>query len=369
VRALHGRADIAFRAPGRANLMGEHTDYNEGYVLPVALELAAVAAGRRHAGVLVLKSLELEGRVVIDVRSGEGPTRGWGRSPTAVVAALLDDGLKLKGFQGVIASDIPVASGLASSAALETVIARAVLDEEIDSHRLAHVCRRAENHYVGVQTGIMDQLASNAAHRGHALFLDCRNERVEHIRIPKFLSVLVIDSGVRRELTNSRYDTRRAECREATAALGVASLRDVTLEELGRAVLPDKIFKRAHHVVSENERVLQCANALRSDDLEGISETFRASHASFARDFEASTSEVDALVMIATRYPGVVGARLTGGGFGGCVVALVDRGKAAQAGRAIVRDYSQETGMAARCWISSPAGGAARLHAVGASSC
>jgi galactokinase len=328
-------AEQAFRAPGRANLIGEHTDYNGGFVLPAALELATWIAGRpRPDGRLSVRSLDGEIKPFVD----------------AVVSALRDDGVEVAGFEGVVASEIPIGAGLSSSAALEVALACALGGAELEPSRLAAVCHRAENVYLGTQSGIMDQLTSAAGVTGHALLVDCRAVSVEPIPVPDELSLLVVDSGVRRGLAESAYNVRVAECNAAAEQLGVPSLRDAT--NLG--ALSGTLLRRARHVVSENERVLAAAAALRDARLDELGELFRASHLSLRDDFEVSTPELDRLVAIAGETEGVIAARLTGAGFGGCTVNLVRTEAAEAAGRSIVERY----GAGARFWVSRPAEGA-----------
>jgi galactokinase len=352
--------ELAFRAPGRANLIGEHTDYNDGFVLPVALELATYVAGRRRDGVVSLRSLDEPGRVAIDVRTGEGNARGWGRYVAAVVRALLDDGVAVDGFDGVVASDVPIGAGLSSSAALELAVAHAVTAAPADPTRLALACHRAENVHVGTRCGVMDQLASAAGRAGYALLVDCRDVTVEPIPVPPETSVLIVDSGLRRELAQSAYNERVAECAAAADALGVTSLRDATRADLERPSrsLDPTLRRRARHVVDENARVLAAAEALRAGRLDDLGALFRASHESLARDYEVSTPELDLLVAIAGTTDGVLAARLTGAGFGGCTVNLVRTDAAEAAGRAIVERYRERTNRDARHWVSRPAAGA-----------
>jgi galactokinase len=325
------RPEVAFAAPGRANLIGEHTDHNEGFVLPVALELTAVVAGRRVPGRVRLISLDEPGPVEIDLTSGRGPTAGWGRYLTAVVRSLGDEQVALAGIDGALASSVPLGAGLSSSAALEISFARAVAGQDIGPVALARICRRAENHYVGVQTGIMDQLASAGAKAGHALLIDCLDETVTQVPVPADLAVLVVDSGVRRALGDSGYNRRRAECQAAADALGLTSLRHAQLADLAR--LDGVLRARARHVVTENERVLAAAA-----DPGRLPELMRASHASQRDDYEVSVPEVDDLVARAERH-GALGARLTGGGFGGAVVALCRRGEARAVGERVGAGY------------------------------
>ena len=360
LEALGGMAELAVRAPGRANLIGEHTDYNDGFVLPVALELSTYIAGRATDDVVSLRSLDEPGEVVVDVVNGEGPTEGWGRYVTAVVRALLDASIKLRGVVGTLASDVPAGSGLSSSAALEVSVACALLQESLEPLELARICRRAENHYVGVQSGIMDQLASAAGRGGYALLIDCRGETVRPVSFPGHLRVLVIDSGVRRGLGDSAYNERRAQCEDAARALGVASLRDVDLDllERHRGDLTEIVYRRARHVVTENERVLAAVTVLEDGRLHELGPLFEESHRSLRDDYEVSTPELDSLVRLAGETSGVLGARLTGAGFGGCTVQLVEESRAEAAAGEIAARYERKTRRRARFWISRPADGA-----------
>jgi galactokinase len=353
-------SDLAWRAPGRANLIGEHTDYNDGFVLPVALRLALYIAGRRSSGRLRLGSLEHQGTADVDIETGDGPAEGWGRYATAVVRSLLEEGVELTGFSGVVTSEVPAGAGLSSSAALEVAIASAVVVEPLEPVRMAKVCQRAENVHVGVQSGIMDQLASAAGRSGHALLIDCLDISIEAVEMPDSLMVVVIDSAVQRGLADSGYNERRKQCDAAAAAMGVASLRDADgdLLESHRGGMDDIIYRRARHVIGENRRVIETVAALRAADEEALSRLFEESHRSYSQDFEASTPEVDALVGVAVDTPGVIAARLTGGGFGGCTVNLVLEDRAKAAAEEILRSYRTLTGLEGRAWVSRPAEGA-----------
>jgi galactokinase len=358
-------ADVVVQAPGRANLIGEYTDVNEGWVLPLALELRTVLAGKAGGERLVLRSLDLpdEGPVEVDLATGQGPDGGWGRYATAVVAVLRDSGLALRGFDGVLASDVPIGAGLSSSAAVEVAVALAVLDEPVDPLRLAQLCQRAENEGVGVQSGLMDQLASTGSREGTALLLDCRELTTEHVPLPPGLGVLVVDSAVSRDLSSSAYNDRRSECERAAAALGVGSLRDATLEDLERAWdgMDDVVRRRARHVISENARVLDFADALRRGDSAPLGALLAASHESLRADFEVSTPELDLLVATALKTDGVLGSRMTGAGFGGCTVSLVDLEVAEQVRDEVCRRYAEASGLTPRGWVSAAADGASVL--------
>lgn len=355
-------ADVLVRAPGRANLIGEYTDVNEGWVLPVALQLATVLAGRAGGGVLRLRSLDLpdEGTVEVDLNTGSGPSDGWGRYATAVVAVLREQGRAVRGFDGVLASDVPIGAGLSSSAALEVAVALAVLDEPVDPLALAQLCQRAENVGVGVQSGLMDQLASTGSKAGTALLLDTRALTVDHVPLPDGLGVLVVDSAVSRDLSSSAYNERRAQCEQAAADLGVRSLRDATSEALEErwSSMDDVVRRRARHVVTENARVLELAEALRSGDRTPLGGLLAGSHESLRVDFEVSTPELDQLVACALATPGVVASRMTGAGFGGCTVSLVELEGAEQVRDEVCRRYAEASGRQPRAWVSTAADGA-----------
>jgi len=354
--------DVLVRAPGRANLIGEYTDVNEGWVLPVALDLATVLAGRAGGGLLRLRSLDLpdEGTVEIDLSTGRGPSDGWGRYATAVVQVLREQGRALRGFDGVLASDVPIGAGLSSSAALEVAVALAVLDEAVDPLALAQLCQRAENVGVGVQSGLMDQLASTGSQAGTALLLDCRELTIDHVPLPDGLGVLVVDSAVSRDLSSSAYNERRAQCEQAAADLGVRSLRDATLEGLEErwSAMDDVVRRRARHVLTENARVLELADVLRSGDRGPLGGLLAASHESLVHDFEVSTPELDQLVASAVATPGVVGSRMTGAGFGGCTVSLLPVDGAEQVRDEVCRRYAEASGREPRAWVSTAADGA-----------
>ena len=354
--------DILVSAPGRANLMGDHTDGDEGYVLPVALDLRTVLAGRRVPDRLVVRSAERpdDGVVEVDLRSGAGPTSGWGRYATAVVAQCRAAGLRLHGFDGVLSSDVPIGAGLSSSAALEVAVALALLDDPPAPADLARLCQRAENEGVGVQSGILDQFASVACRAGAAMLLDCRDLAVQHVPLGDDLAVLVVHCGVGRDLSGSAYNERRDECARAASALGVRVLRDATAELLAErwSSMDDVVRRRARHVVTENARVLATAAALRTGDRAAVGELFAASHESLARDFEVSTPDLDLLVAAAAATDGVVGSRLTGAGFGGCTVSLVAAAGADETRDEVCRRYAESSGRTPRAWVSPAASGA-----------
>jgi galactokinase len=356
LEAAGDNVDLVVSAPGRANLVGEHTDYNDGFVLPFALPLATHLAGRRSSRGLKLTSLDEPGRIDVDIESGAGPTTGWGRYATAVVRALLDARIPIAGLEGVVGTDIPLGAGLGSSGALEMAIASAIT-LDINSLDLADVCRRAENLYVGVHCGVMDQLVSAFSVVGHALLIDCLTIEVEQIPFPRELSVVVVDSALRRSLLSSPYNERRRECFRAAELLSVPTLREASMRDLSQLDAEPVLLRRARHIVSENERVLAVAGALRDGRIDELGRLFEESHNSYARDFEASTPEIDTLVEIAADIRGVVAARLTGGGWGGCTVNLVDTSSADEAATSILHSYKLAIGLTARAWTTRPAAG------------
>jgi len=355
-------ADVLAWGPGRANLIGEYTDFNDGFVLPMALDARTWALGRAGGGRLRVRSLDAPGEVIVDLATGDGPREGWGVYARAVVLAIREAGFVPTGFDGVIASDVPPGAGLSSSAAVEVALALALLPQPPDPLTLALLCQRAENAFVGVQCGIMDQLSSTAGVDGHALLIDCRALSVRPVPVPADLRIVLLDSAVRRSLTDGRYNEVREECEAAALALGVAALRDVDERglEVGASALSPSQLRRARHVISEDRRTLEAAAALASGDLPRLGALFAESHRSLAEDLQVSTPELDALVHIARDTPGVVGARLTGAGFGGCTVNLVRAAEAESAGPRILERYRSETGKIGRWWSSSPAVGAGR---------
>jgi galactokinase len=344
------------RAPGRVNLIGEHTDYNEGFVLPAAIDLEIRIAylptiDRR----VELTRLESGDRHGFDLDTPRRKNGSWLDYVAGTAWALTESGLPLTGLRGVIASTLPTSAGLSSSAAIELASAWAMLDEgasAVDRFELARRCQRAENGYVGVMGGLMDQFAESCGVAGAALFLDCRSSEWRRVPLPPGLELVVLHTGSRRSLTRSEYNVRRSQCEAAVAAIArdhpaIHSLRDVTPEVLDAASprLPPVELRRARHIVSENDRVGRTVQALETGDLATVGELFAASHASLRDDYEVSSPELDAMVDIASGVPGVVGARMTGAGFGGCTVNLV-RPDAVDALRAAVLDrYPARTGL------------------------
>lgn len=337
---------VAASAPGRVNLIGEHTDYNGGFVLPTPipqLTTAILAPGQGRRVRAWSAELSHSASLVEYELGKEHPRRSWIDYVQGVTTALARAGYRLEGFDLAIGSQVPVGSGLSSSAALEVSVLRALrelFELDLDDLRLAQIGRAAETDFVGAPIGIMDQMAASLATPGEALFIDTRTLATERVPLPTNTELIVIDSGVAHSHAGGDYKTRRAECERAAALLAVKELRDVSVEDLERLrVLPEPLNRRARHVVTENQRVLDAVIALRASDAAALGALFNASHASQRDDYEVSVPEVDALVEIAQAEPAVFGARLTGGGFGGSIVALARAGEGGTAARNISEAY------------------------------
>jgi galactokinase len=371
--AAAASADVrVVRAPGRVNLIGEHTDYNEGFVLPAAIDLAIMIAlipsDDDRVEVTLADSRE---KGVVDLRA-IGSRRGDWLDYVAGTAWAMDvAGLPVRGFRGALASDLPVGAGLSSSAALELATAWALSGAEeppVRTMDLARIAQRAENEYVGVACGLMDQFAVAFGQADHALLLDCRSLEHSAVEVPAGTSLVVCHSGAPRELAGSAYNARHAECDRAVAALSaidpsVRTLRDVTPELLtaGRASLDEVAFRRARHVVTENARVLATVKALATGDLPEVGAAFDESHRSLRDDFEVSSPALDALVEIARSVPGVIGARLTGAGFGGCTVNLVHDDAVGRLSDAFKQRYLGRTGLTSRVFDVRASDGVRRV--------
>jgi len=348
----HKQPSATTQAPGRVNLIGEHTDYNDGFVLPAALPVRTqVQFVRRSRREVRAWSAAFSDRPPVtfplETSGGEGD---WADYVRAMVWAL--DGRTLDcGFDIRIESSVPVGAGLSSSAALLIAVGRAIREGfnlELDDMQLALRARKAETDFVGAPVGIMDQMACSLADTSGALFIDTRTLEYERLALPAGAELLVIDSGIRHSHASGDYRVRRDECRRAAEVLGVSSLREVSERDLPAIdALPDPLNRRARHVVKENARVLATVDALKVGDLKEVGRLFLASHASMRDDYAVSVPEVDALVESARSTRGVYGARLTGGGFGGSIVAIVERGRAAELGREIVAQHNRHFSIAA----------------------
>lgn len=360
------------RAPGRVNLIGEHTDYNDGFVLPAAIDLeirmAYLPTKDRRVELVRLDTGERDG---FDLDAPRPKAGTWLDYVAGTGWALGQAGQPLTGLRGVIASTLPPSAGLSSSAAIELASAWALLDDaarDVDRFELARICQVAENRYVGVQSGLMDQFAESCGVEGAALLLDCRSAEWRPIPLPPDLMLVVCHTGSARRLDRSEYNVRRSQCEAAVEALaaidpGIRSLRDVTAELLDRegARIDPVAARRARHVVAENERVGLTVQALAAGDLPAIGELFAASHESLRDLFEVSSAELDAMVEIARSVPGVVAARMTGAGFGGCTVNLVRPDAVGPLRAAVEREYPARTGLAPMVLPVRATAGAGRL--------
>jgi galactokinase len=366
-----------FRAPGRVNLIGEHTDYNDGFVFPAAIDrFTWVAAARRPDRRIVFRSENM--RETAEINLDALPAKGagkWPDYPIGVAWALENAGLRLCGANLSICSSVPIGSGLSSSAALEVSVGYALLDLAgymIDRKQLALLCQRAENDYAGARCGIMDQFVACHGQAGRALLLDCRSLEYRACALPQGIRLVVCNTMVGHELGASAYNQRRAECEEGvrllSAALpGIRALRDVSAEQLAahRNLLPDVVYKRCLHVVTENERVHQFAQALQANETSKLGPLLAASHASLRDDYEVSCRELDLMVEIAWRQPGVCGARMTGGGFGGCTINLVEESNADLFQHNVAAEYAAGTGKQPEVYICDASRGVTALGADG----
>lgn len=356
-RKLYGSDPRIFRAPGRVNLIGEHTDYNEGFVFPAAIDLFTwVAIAPRQDRRLVLRTENLGDGIEFDLDSlAPLQARHWSTYVLGVARVLEESGHPLRGASLLIRGEVPIGAGVSSSASLLVAAGFALLansDISLECRKLALHCQRAENEYVGAHVGIMDQLSSSCSMQGCALLLDCRSLEFRALPLPGEMRLVICNSMVRRELSSSAYNTRREECEEGVRILaqhipGVRALRDVTIEqlELFRSTLPETIFRRCRHVVTEDDRVLTFAEALEMNNLGGLRKAMAESHRSLRDDFEVSCPELDILVQLAQNAPGVYGSRMTGAGFGGCTINLVHSDFVAPFRATISAEYEGRTGL------------------------
>jgi len=372
VRAYGGRPAGMWAAPGRVNLIGEHTDHNDGFVLPFALPRRTVVAAAPDTGRRWTVWSEQTGERVSFGRADAaepGRVTGWAAYVAGVVWALCEADLDVPVARLAVASDVPLGAGLSSSAALEAAVQAALLDlgdVDVPVADRPGLAQRAENGYVGAPTGIMDQFAAVCCRAGHALFLDCRSHAVEHVPFDldaAGLAILVVDTRAPHRHVDGEYAARRAACEYAAAALGVPALRDVDIDDLDAALarIDDPVVRRrVRHVVTENHRVRQTVDLLRAGRLAAIGPLLTASHDSMRDDFEITVPEVDTAVEAALAA-GAYGARMTGGGFGGCVLALVDATAAETVAAAIARAYADRGYAAPECFTARPGSGAGRI--------
>ena len=351
------------RAPGRVNLIGEHTDYNEGFVLPMTIDRAIwIALRPRSDRRILLHSLDFEqpADFSLDNLSHES---GWTEYLRGIAWVLQEKGFSISGWEGVLAGDVPLGAGLSSSAALELSLLKAfwvVSDFKWDGARMAELACQADHDWVGIQSGIMDQMISALGKENHALLIDCRSLDFDLLSLPKETRVIVLDTATRRGLVDSAYNERVRQCRVAAEILDIPSLRDITPDDFNaKANTLDKITRRrARHVISENERTLQAAKALERGDVVTFGQLMNASHASLRDDYEVSSKELNTMVGIAHSQPGCLGARMTGAGFGGCAVALVENHAVASFVDKVAVVYQEKTGLQANTYICYPSNGA-----------
>ncbi len=386
--ALLGRAAAGFRehfdadptvaaaAPGRVNLIGEHTDYNDGFVMPLAIERRTVmAAAPNHSPRCRLVALDKAGEQATFTLEGLSPgATAWANYPKGVIARFTANGHPVPGFDATITSDVPLGGGLSSSAALEVATATVLeqlLEIRIDPVHKALWCQKAEHDFAGMPCGIMDQFISVMGRRDHALLIDCRSHDTRLVRLDDpAIAVLITNSNVKHELTGSEYPTRRRQCEQAVAALraqlpdaGIAALRDADAGQLAaiREKVDDAIYRRARHVIGENERTVLAADALDRGQYDEVGRLMDESHRFLRDDYEVSCPELDVLVDLARQCEGVFGSRMTGAGFGGCTVTLVRADALQTVADHLRAGYRQATNIEATCFATRPADGARGL--------
>lgn len=363
-------------APGRVNLIGEHIDYNDGFVLPMAIDRYCVIAAAGAPGdeaVIYSVATDEEAKILLAPTGATGSASAvrnqgqWSNYIAGVIAGCAARDLRPGGFNAVIESDVPVGGGLSSSAAIEVATAtliEAMTGSKLDPVEKALLCQKAEHEYAGVPCGIMDQFASVMCRPDHLMLLDCRSQQIEHIPFSDSnVTVLIINTNVKHELSGGEYAERRAQCESAARKLGVASLRDATLSQLenSRNELSDAEYRRGRHVIGEIARTIEAATAMKVGEWPQVGRLMYASHDSLRDDYEVSCPELDSLVDLARNIGpagGIIGSRMTGGGFGGCTVSLVETAKVEQVGQQLSRSYHAETGIEPSILKSRPARGA-----------
>jgi len=359
------------QAPGRVNLIGEHTDYNDGFVMPCAIDYQAViACAKREDGIVRLISVDYnnaQDTFAVNQPIIATEDKLWANYMRGVVHFLKQEGHSFGGADIAITGNVPLGSGLSSSAALEVVTGqaiKAIYKLEVTQSELALIGQASEHHFAGCKCGIMDQMVSACGEKDHALLLDCRSLQTKSVHIPKGVSIMIVNSNVTHSLVDGAYNALREQCEEAARQLGKVALRDATLPELHASSITkgSDVYKRAHHIISENARVLACADALIASDLKTVGEHMYASHASMRDDFEITVPEIDYIVEILTEVLGTKGgARMTGGGFGGCCVALMPTEMVAQVKAVIESKYQAKTGIKESIYICTPQNGASTI--------
>ena len=371
INAFDGAPSLWVQAPGRVNLIGEHTDYNDGFVLPCAIDTGTLLAIRPRTDRLVRVLATDYGRAVDEFRTDQPiarhPRKPWANYVRGVLSVLQARGLDLPGANVAIAGDVPRGAGLSSSASLEVAVAQAwqllTADHRLTPTELALVAQRAENAFVGCQCGVMDQLISARGEAGHALLIDCRSLQTTPVPLPDGAVVMIVESAIKRGLVDSAYNQRRQQCEAAARHLGVRALRDAdpALLQAHAGGLDEATYRRARHVITENRRTLQAADALRIGDLRQLGALMAQSHESMRADFEITTPAIDQLSQVLRDAIGPEGgARMTGGGFGGCVVAVMPADRADAARDAVDSRYRSPTGERGTVHLTRASAGAGR---------
>jgi galactokinase len=364
------KAAFIIRAPGRVNLIGGHTDYNQGYVLPMAIDRWMwIAARPRSDEVVSCWSMDFKQKMTFNLQNFSKGGPRWGEYLKGVSWALQEKGYSLTGWDAVISGDIPIGAGLSSSAALEMATARthvSISGFPWNPIEAAKMARHAENHWVGVSCGIMDQLISAVGKRGHGLLIDCRSLDIDAIPLPPQASVVVLDTSTRRELVISEYDQRAEECARAAAFFGQEFLRDVAMKTLVQSAkgLDPCLMRRARHVISENQRTLEAAEAMKARDAIRLGELMGESHHSLRDDFEVSSEMLNCMADLAVSDPACLGARMTGAGFGGCVIALVKDGMTDEFATRMRRVYQRESGLIPKVYVCRASNGVEVVEAL-----
>lgn len=370
---IYGRRPELYRAPGRVNLIGEHTDYNDGFVMPAAINFFTwLAISQRSDSTINIRSRAFSEPVTIVLNGDLRPRHAWSDYVVGIIDQIRQSGKKLAGADILIQSEVPMGSGLSSSAAIEVAAGFSLLSTNqyaVDRTELALLCQRAENLFVGMRCGIMDQFISCNGTVDHALMLDCRSLDFRLLPLSPSSRMVICNTMVKHEHASGEYNKRRDECETGVLMLReffpeIRALRDISVRQLEqyREKLPETIYRRSRHVVTENDRVQRAAKALEQHDMKQFGTLMAQSHASLRDDYEVSSRELDLMVEIANRQPGIVGARMTGGGFGGCTINLVEASQAESFRDNVAREYKMATGLSPEIYISTAAEGANQVQ-------
>ena len=363
---------LKYRAPGRVNLIGEHTDYNEGFVMPAAINYSTlVAVGPREDRIITVRSEHFPDTVELNLDRPTTSRKHWSDYPLGVALKLAEAGHRLQGANLLIRGDVPIGSGLSSSAAIEVSTALALLDNaglSIDRLELAKICQKAENEFVGIRSGLMDQFIACFGKKDTAVMLDCRSLESTPLPLPEEMKLVACNTMVKHQLASSEYNARREECEQGVRILSkhrpnIQSLRDVSIEDLERhgSELSEVVYRRCRHVITENDRVLRAATALRHGELSTFGELMAQSHQSLRDDYEVSCTELDLMVEFANEVPDCIGARMTGGGFGGATINLVSASAVEQFTAKVGKRYAEGTNIQPEIYVCSAAEGADRV--------